>query len=91
MFPQRRYINMTKAKPIATSIPANVKIITENINPAASSIAKEAKMKPKLADTNIISILIRTEIKFFFQSVTPKSPKIKIFRGNKTVRSLSSI
>jgi hypothetical protein len=81
---------MISASPIATSIPAKVRMIIENMNPTASSITSETSIKPRLAAKNIISKLISIDIRFLRQIKSPITPRIKILVGKTIVKTCSS-
>jgi len=81
---------MISARPIATSIPAKVRMIIEKINPAASSITRETSIKPRFAARNIISKLISIDIRFLRQIKSPIIPKMKMFVGKTIVKTCNN-
>lgn len=72
---------MISAKPTDISIPAKVNITIDNINPAASSITNDVRIKPRFTAKNITSKLISIDIKFFLQMNNPIIPKTKMLVG----------
>lgn len=81
---------MISASPIATSIPAKVRMIIENMNPTASSITSETSIKPRLGAKNIISKLISIDIRFLRQIKSPIIPRIKILVGKTIVKTCNN-
>lgn len=66
-----------RAKPIADSEAATVKISKANNSPITSSKYSEKKIKFKLTETKMISIESRIDMRFFRLIIIPHNPLVK--------------